>query len=866
MKIIVTHNMTDFDGLGAMIATRKLHSEAQPVFVGRLQQSVRDFMALYRDEINIQRIGDIDLDNLNELIVVDTPNIESLGKLSEKIDLKQKKVILYDHHPHKKIEWVDIDNSQNTGSTTTILVHKINEKGLHFNPLEATICALGIYADTGFLSNNNTTVEDVSAVAILLKDGANLNIVNQFLSETLDKKQEKLLNNLLGSRETVEVDGLTLDLFYHQQEEYLTGLNRITEKIKTLYQTSSIFTIVKMGEKVEIVGRSSHNSVDIGKICSFLGGGGHQGAGAAQLKTSLEEAVKRLKKLIQARVQPEIKVKSIMSTPVRSISPDTTIAQAQEFMEKFGHNGVVVCKNDRIEGIFSRRDLDKVKGHDLMHAPVKAYMSSEVITIEADCSIMEAQRLMVKYNIGRLSVLEDGKMVGIVTRSDILSSYYEHETPHRYQNRYGSSLVKIRTEVSDIRTRLDYFPEHIRSLLQTAGKVSDDLDSRLYIIGGMVRDLLLERPNYDLDLDIEGDLQKFITKFSKYVDGEVNYNSEFQTANVKLSSGYNLDFATTRKEKYFPGGALPAVEKSNIFEDLFRRDFTINGLALAIYPEKWGQLFDFFQGRKDLYDSKLRVLHSFSFLDDPTRIIRGVRLILSLNFNFEEETKNLMQEALELGYYAELSRGRIYKEIKLVFDLDVWEKIAEIMSDVPFLKLINYNFVNKKTYKDELKRIKNWVKYFSKKDYLLEETVLKMAVFFVDMEKSKYEDLTLSKSEKELFNFNIDKYADKLSLDLSAVEIYRILHDLNTEKIILLLGKRDDFEIKNKIKYYLHELKDTELNIDGNNLIEMGLRPGPVIQKVLDRIWNAKLNGLITTEKEEREYAKKIINELKWSE
>lgn len=861
MDIIISHQLTDFDGLAAMIAAKKLYPEAELVFSGRLQNLVKDFMALYRDEIEVAKLSDIDLTKVQKIIIVDTANLNSLGNLQDKLDINNVEVIVYDHHPHEKLDWINLDLSEKIGASTTILVKKLMAEDKELNPLEATICALGIYADTGSLTNDGSTPDDARAVAYLLKSGANLEIIRQFLEEALNAEQQIMMEKLLDNRKDLEFDGLDIAIFSYQQSDYMTGINRIAEKIKKVYHLSTVFLIVKMGKKTEIIGRSSDDAVNIGSICSVFGGGGHSGAGAAQSRKDLSYLRRKLRRVIKLCVQPIKRVNSIMSTPVRTISPDRSMKDAEKFIEKYGHNGVVVCDGNEISGIFSRRDLEKVKGHDLMHAPVKGYMSKKVITVEIDAPIKKAQELMVKYNIGRLPVLKDNKLVGIVTRSDVLGSYYEHRTPHQYQNRYGSSLVQIEIEVSDIKDKLNYFPENVLEILQLAGKVAQDHANKLFLIGGMVRDLLLDRPNRDFDLVIEGDLREFLFDFKEKIDGKVSYNDQFGTATVVLPSGYNLDFATTRKEKYNYSGALPEVERTNILEDLFRRDYTVNALAIALNPDKWGKLYDFFKGKKDLKDGILRALHRFSFLDDPTRIIRGVRLALSLDFGFEKETEKLMREALEMGDFNELSPARAYKELKILFTDGVNEKITDILEKLPIFKLIDGDFSYKNRYKKEIEQMKNYSEKFRKRGYKIDESILTLALFFNDIPFDKYKELNLTVAERNIFAVDKDNLLNRLSGKVDRVELCKILGNISIEKMIYLLAVSDDRSIRENIKLYIDELSEIKLEVDGNSLIEMGLKPGPIIKKVLQRIWEEKLKENISTEKEERKFALELIEE-----
>ena len=859
MELIVGHQHTDFDGLAAMIAAKKLYPEAKAVFPGRIQDPVKDFMALYKDEVEILYLSDVDLEKVTRIVIVDTANKSALGELADKLNFNEIEVIVYDHHSHSQKDWINFDYSQEVGASVTILIDEIVKKDIELNPLEATICALGIYSDTGSLTYDMTHAKDAKAISHLLEYGANLEIIRQFLEEALNAEQQNILDNLLENREQLDIDGVEINIFSYEQSNYVTGLNNITEKIKDIYNLESVFVIIKMGKKTELIGRSNNDSVNVGKICELMGGGGHKGAGAAQLKKDLSEVKNKLKNIIKNNVEPVERISSIMSTPVRTISPDTTIKEAEDFMQKYGHNGVVVCDGKKITGIFSRRDLDKVKGHNLMHAPVKGYMSKKVITINYDAPVKKAQELMVKYNIGRLPVIKDKKLVGIVTRSDILGSYFDHETPHQYQNRYGSSLVNIERKVIDIKDKLDYFPDDILNLLKISGEIAEKENSKLFLIGGMIRDLMLGRDNDDLDLVLEGNLKEFLDHFSKKIDAKINYNEQFSTATININSKFSIDFATSRKEEYLQSGALPLVEKTNILEDLFRRDYTVNALALSLNPDDWGKLYDFFNAREDLEKRQLRALHRFSFLDDPTRIIRGVRLAVDLDFDFEEETNKLIKEALKLGDFSELSPGRVFKEIKVFFQGNFEYKTLELIEQFPIFKLIYGNFEFKEKYKRIFSNLREAINKFSKLGYNINKDLLFMAIFFNDIPEEKYDKINLNVNERKIFDIDVQKIIGKLTADLNKVELTKIISNLNKEKLLYVLAVSDNKKLKENVELYYEELRDININIDGHDIIEMGVKPGPKIKEILQKVWKKKLNKELKTEKEERDFVRKLI-------
>ncbi len=225
-------------------------------------------------------------------------------------------------------------------------------------------------------------------------------------------------------------------------------------------------------------------------------------------------------------------------------------------------------------------------------------------------------------------------------------------------------------------------PKDVLRIVKAVGKTGDDLNLRVYLVGGPVRDILLKRKACDTDFVVEGDAVEFAGYLNKRLKGKLIKYPAFRTATVHLRN-CGVDLVTARKETYKRPGAYPDVEPASIKEDLFRRDFTVNAMALSLNRDAFGELADFYGGRRDIKNGLVRVLHDRSFVDDPTRIFRAVRFSVRFNFAIERHTKKLIKETISEGYLADVNRGRIKKEIELFFKeqkplecLDRFSKLA----------------------------------------------------------------------------------------------------------------------------------------------------------------------------------------------
>lgn len=865
MDLIISHENTDIDGLAGMVAASKLYTDSKVVVSENMTTLAQRFLALYKDEFEIFRYDDIDYSQIERVIVIDTHEYDRLGKLTELINWDQVEVIVYDHHPHQKLDWIDIDLSENVGSATSIIVNRLKRENIKLKRSEATLFALGISADTGNFMHLNTESEDLIAFAYLLDMGANKKAINEYLLETLDKNQKRIFELLIEHRKDIKIKDKDITLFTLKYPRYVTGLNNVAEKIKLLYQLSVVFVLVEMEGKVIIIGRSSDENVNLEEIFSEIGGGGHSGAGSVSLKADLEIARNKLETAVRDKIKVAVKVKEIMHDPIK-IHESTKLIDVKKEMQKQNITGVLVTNDkEKVKGIFTTRDLRRLNDEDELYiVPVKGYMTKKLFFIHPDDTINKAQEKMVKKDIGRLPVKDNkGDVIGIITRRDILNQYYEEETENQNQNRYVSSLVSITPEKLKIADKLDKLPNKIRKLFKNIGKIAQDKDCRIFLVGGMVRDLLLDKENKDFDFVVEGNIEGLIKEIAAKYEVKYKYNDNFQTGSMVIDNQYDLDFAVSRNELYTHPGALPEIKKADIFDDLFRRDFTINALAIALHPAEYGYLYDFFKARQDVENRVLKALHRFSFLDDPTRIIRGIRLVIQLDLEVEEETKALMQETIRLSRFSDVTFPRIYKELRLLFAANPGLKFIELLKDIPFLRLLYDNYKIPLNIEKKWERAERYLAYFENNNYNVKKWLVYLSLILKDIPRSIIERWSLNLKAKDIVLFKPEEFEiEKINDSPGRVELYNQLQELKNEELVLLLAEYDSEKLEEKIFFYLENISDINIAIDGNDLIELGYQEGPIISKALSLIKRQVLKGKLQSRDRQLKYAEKLKNKL----
>jgi tRNA nucleotidyltransferase (CCA-adding enzyme) len=664
MRVILSHVNTDFDALACMIAAKKLYPDAAVVITDKLAVAVKQFLAIYRDKLDLVSSHQIDWTQVRELILVDVASLAKIGDFADQLSRENLRITVIDHHPPQAGNVLaDEATIEPVGAAVSLLIEQIRKRSLPITPFEATLFGLGIYSDTGYFSFPTTTPRDLQAAGFLMEQGMNLEIIRRFSEEVLYEQQKGIMQSLLVNSSEFIIDGLRIVVSTHQQSKFEGGLSTIARKLLETTGADAVIAIVEMQKRVYMVCRASSTRVHFQPLLSEWGGGGHAQAGSANIKhATLAQVYDSVCANLDEIIKPAITARLMMSSPVKTISPHLTMDEASRLMYRYGHTGFPVVEEGKLVGMISRRDVDKANHHGLGHAPVKAYMSTKVVTIEPNTSLEEIQNIMIRHNIGRLPVMENGQIVGIVSRSNVIEILHNQAVKEELQQAAESEADGRSLMISRLRKQL---PEPLYALLQDIGAVGSECNTSVYLVGGIVRDLLLNVPNDDVDLVVEGDGIVFACRLAEHIGGEVAPHDEFGTATWDHPSGLRIDVASARQEYYDHPAALPQVEFSTLSGDLSRRDFTINAMAICLNKERFGELIDPFHGRADLKEQHVRVLHNLSFVEDPTRIIRAVRFELRLQFTMDEQTEQLaLASSEQLGA---LSAARIGHELEKLF-------------------------------------------------------------------------------------------------------------------------------------------------------------------------------------------------------
>jgi tRNA nucleotidyltransferase (CCA-adding enzyme) len=859
-QLILTHENTDFDGLASQLAAWKLYPQATPVLPRRPNRNLRDFLTLYWDELPYVRHEDLPRRmQVERIILVDTQTLVTPRGMTDETVIQ-----IIDHHPLSREmppRWSYL--GEELGATVTMLLERIIEKGLPVTRVEATLLALGIYEDTGSLAYPTTTSRDLRCASWLAEQGANLSVVSDFLHHPLTEQQLALYNALLDSAQVIDFGGHTIVVATARAEGYVEEISTLAHKIRDLYDPAGLFLLVDLGEHLQLVARSTTDAVDVGHIADHFGGGGHTRAAAALIREGdLLSAREELLDLLERHIHPVQTVSQIMSFGVRTLLPDTTVDDAAEEMVRYGFEGFpVVDTHGQILGVLTRREIDRAQRLRLGGMPVSHYMTKGKISVTGGDSVERLQQVMTRHGIGQVPVVEAGEVVGVVTRTDLIKLW---TTPPERPTRRREIAEKIEAAL----------PGPLLALLQRASELAQQMGFPLYVVGGFVRDLLLDEPNLDMDLVVEGDAIRLARRLARRIGARSRSHRRFGTAKIILEGCQeefgipSLDFATARLEFYAHSAALPEVESSSIKADLHRRDFTINTLAIRLDSDHYGELLDFYGGERDLSEGLVRVLHSLSFIEDPTRILRAVRFEQRLGFQIEPRTEELIENALPM--LARVTGERTRHELYLILRERRPELALRRLDDLEALAQIDPQLSCTPATCERFDRLRQAVArggwQVPTENAGSPTPGLYLALLTYEFDRGGLEGLAaqlkIFRQDLDLLRQVLDQREKEPALDqpkLSNHQIHALLrYGSSASRLVQWLGTGSE-RVRQRLWRYETELRHVEPEVDGEYLKGLGLKPSPLFSKLLNAVRDARLDGQLQTADEEKALIDRLL-------
>ena len=890
MEIITTHLEADFDGIASMVAASKLYPKAHLVLPGGAQSRERAYLSQH--PLPLTSVANLPLSDISQIILVDADHQDRLGPLEKALHNPSVTIHIWDHHPlepnNPLATRAEFHKQEPVGATITLLLETLQEQSLSWSPKEATLFAIALYEETGHFTYLQTTPRDLEVGARLIETGANLTVVNDILQRKWTEPQVAIFNALLQNTQLFTWGGRKIALTTLSWPEYVADLAPMTQQLGQLHNADAALIAVAMKGKIQFVGRSRHTDMNMNKIAQEFGGAGHTMAAAASIKgQTLAEVEERLHALLQAQAKIWYPIRRLMTTPVRTVKQGTTIKQTERLMTQYEVNALpVVNAKEKFIGLITREAIQKGLYHKLGSQRIEHIMLRDIFQASPDTPFEDVQMQMVERNQRVVPILDHETIIGIFSRTDLLRAM--HQQPA--QGTTGETSLNVSPSIStpvsstplhtwNVSHLLQkHLPPPILFLLETVEHLADRLDVSAFLVGGLVRDLLLNIDNFDLDFVVEGDGIQFGQALAKELSADWTTHERFGTVSITLPESLNvpqmhhLDVATARTEYYEYPTALPTVERSSIKKDLYRRDFTINALAIRINRIP-GELLDYFGGRRDIKDKVIRVLHSLSFVEDPTRVFRAIRFEQRFGFHISKETESFVKQAQTMELFQRLSSTRLGNELIHMLEEPSPIKGIRRLEEYHLMPFIHPKLNAKPPVQNMFEAVTTMITWFTVEypETALKHWILFGLAWFENLGKAE-----LTKTWKRL-GFpqgsikTVGQYMEAQSTlirtlnrkSLAPSETFALLSSWPSELLLFLMAKAQlkpttQIALK-RVRKYLTTWQHCSIALTGHDLEDMGLSKGPAYRRILDAILNAKLDGIVATEEEEIRLAKTLI-------
>lgn len=878
--LITCHSNADFDALAAMCAAALIYGPCDVLFPGTQEANLQTFYQELKERPGAapgctfldDRVPDFS--KYGRLVAVDTRRRSRLRHVWPLLDNPGTRIEVWDHHPETSDDvHAHACHAEICGAVTTLLIEEIQKRNIAVTRETATVLGLGIYSDTGSFSFSSVTQRDFAAAGWLLGRGMDINIISEKTAFSMTKEHIRALNALLESAQTYHINGADVVLAEATLDSYLDDFAFLAHKMMEMEKFDILFAIGRMDDRIQIVARSRSHAVNVGAVCSAFGGGGHAYAASASVRDkTLSEVRDGILTQLYLQEEGEKTARDYMSQPAIGIEEGHTIAEADELMLHFGLKTMPVFAplTRRCTGLIDSQITQKAISHGLAGAPLTDYMRRNLKTLPVTATLRDITTVIVGARQRLVPIVSDGgSVVGVVSRTDLINIFAQEPGRMNPTDRAPKSRIMGKT----MRDRL---PKDVLDILEKAGALGRSRQTPVYVVGGFVRDLLLKTPNHDIDLVVEGDGIGFARAFAGVLGGRVRVHKKFLTSVVIFPGAdgreERVDVATARLEYYESPAALPTVEHSSIKMDLYRRDFTINALAIRLDCEPMGEIVDFFGGQKDIRDRVIRVLHTLSFVEDPTRCLRAVRFEQRYHFRIGPATEKLIKNDVSLKLLDKLSPARLFNEfehicaeetailcIRRLHELGILQAIHPQISINPDKKemLIRTAKVMawyRLLYIDE--EMRPWLVYFLVLCSCLTYAVTLEVFRRLGIPPALKNEVLGCREKARSLRSSLKRLTANPGFKVSA--LCAMLRPLPVEFVLYLMADMEVPETRRALSRYITVWRAEKPGADGSDLKKLGLAPGPAYGVILQRLLEAKLDGTAASPEEQLALARQL--------
>ena len=881
--LITCHSNADFDALAAMCAAALIYGPCDVLFPGTQEANLQTFYQELKERPGAapgcsfldDRVPDFS--KYGRLVAVDTRRRSRLRHVWPLLDNPGTRIEVWDHHPETSDDvHAHVCHAEICGAVTTLLIEEIQKRNIAVPRETATVLGLGIYSDTGSFSFSSVTQRDFAAAGWLLGHGMDINIISEKTAFSMTKEHIRALNALLESAQTYHINGADVVLAEATLDSYLDDFAFLAHKMMEMEKFDILFAIGRMDDRIQIVARSRSHAVNVGAVCAAFGGGGHAYAASASVRDkTLSEVRDGILTQLYLQEEGEKTARDYMSQPAIGIEEGHTIAEADELMLHFGLKTMPVFApmTRRCTGLIDSQITQKAIAHGLAGAPLTDYMRRNLKPLPVTATLRDITTVIVGARQRLVPIVSGGSsVVGVVSRTDLINIFAQEPGRMNPTDRAPKSRNMGRT----MRDRL---PKDALDILEKAGALGRSRQTPVYVVGGFVRDLLLKTPNHDIDLVVEGDGIGFARAFAGVLGGRVRVHKKFLTSVVIFPGAggkeERVDVATARLEYYESPAALPTVEHSSIKMDLYRRDFTINALAIRLDCEPMGEIVDFFGGQKDIRDRVIRVLHTLSFVEDPTRCLRAVRFEQRYHFRIGPATEKLIKNDVSLKLLDKLSPSRLFNEFEHICAEETAILCIRRLHELGILQAIHPQLSINPDRKEMLIRTAKVMAWY--RLLYIDEEMRPWLVYFLVLCSSLTYAVTLEVFRRlgippalknEVLGCREKARSLRSSLKrLTATPGFRVsalcamLRPLPVEFVLYLMADMEVPETRRALSRYITVWRTEKPGVDGSDLKKLGLAPGPAYGVILQRLLEAKLDGTAASPEEQLSLARELTGQ-----
>lgn len=878
--LITCHSNADFDALAAMCAAALIYGPCDVLFPGTQEANLQTFYQELKERPGAapgctfldDRVPDFS--KYGRLVAVDTRRRSRLRHVWPLLDNPGTRIEVWDHHPETSDDvHAHACHAEICGAVTTLLIEEIQKRNIAVTRETATVLGLGIYSDTGSFSFSSVTQRDFAAAGWLLGRGMDINIISEKTAFSMTKEHIRALNALLESAQTYHINGADVVLAEATLDSYLDDFAFLAHKMMEMEKFDILFAIGRMDDRIQIVARSRSHAVNVGAVCSAFGGGGHAYAASASVRDkTLSEVRDGILTQLYLQEEGEKTARDYMSQPAIGIEEGHTIAEADELMLHFGLKTIPVFAplTRRCTGLIDSQITQKAISHGLAGAPLTDYMRRNLKTLPVTATLRDITTVIVGARQRLVPIVSDGgRVVGVVSRTDLINIFAQEPGRMNPTDRAPKSRIMGKT----MRDRL---PKDVLDILEKAGALGRSRQTPVYVVGGFVRDLLLKTPNHDIDLVVEGDGIGFARAFAGVLGGRVRVHKKFLTSVVIFPGAdgreERVDVATARLEYYESPAALPTVEHSSIKMDLYRRDFTINALAIRLDCEPMGEIVDFFGGQKDIRDRVIRVLHTLSFVEDPTRCLRAVRFEQRYHFRIGPATEKLIKNDVSLKLLDKLSPARLFNEFEHICAEETAILCIRRLHELGILQAIHPQISINPDKKEMLIRTAKVMAWY--RLLYIDEEMRPWLVYFLVLCSSLTYAVTLEvfrrlgippalknevlgcREKARSLRSSLKRLTANPGFKVSA--LCAMLRPLPVEFVLYLMADMEVPETRRALSRYITVWRTEKPGADGSDLKKLGLAPGPAYGVILQRLLEAKLDGTAASPEEQLALARQL--------